>query len=95
MREPKRRSVLKTLGSTGLLLAGGVGAASAAGRDGASDDRQLTVFAPTDEAFNAVGITEDNVGDLDDEFLSDVLTYHVTPGRRYAESVLDASQLPT
>ena len=60
-----------------------------------SGDRQLTVFAPTDEAFNDAGITEENVGDLDEEFLVDVLTYHVTPGRRYSESVVNASGLPT
>jgi uncharacterized surface protein with fasciclin (FAS1) repeats len=58
-------------------------------------NRQLTVFAPTDEAFNAAGITEDNVDEVDDEFLVDVLTYHVTPGRRDAESVVGSSELPT
>lgn len=63
--------------------------------DALSGNRQLTVFAPTDEAFNAAGITVDNVGDVDDEFLVNVLTYHVTPGRRKEKSIVDASQLPT
>ena len=63
--------------------------------DTLSGNRQLTVFAPTDEAFNAAGITVDNVGDVDDEFLLNVLTYHVTPGRRDAESVTTSSELPT
>lgn len=63
--------------------------------DALSGDRQLTVFAPTDEAFNALGITADNVDQLDDEFLVDVLTYHVPPGRRYADSVVNAPTVPT
>lgn len=127
MKDRKRRSVLKTIASTGILSSALVGTASADGRDGASGDetivdiaaaadgfdvlvaavqeaglvetlsgdRQLTVFAPTDGAFNAAGITENNVGDLDEEFLLDVLTYHVSPGRRYSESVVNASELPT
>ncbi|MEF8860162.1 MAG: fasciclin domain-containing protein [Haloarculaceae archaeon] len=63
--------------------------------DALSGNRQLTVFAPTDEAFNAAGITVDNVDEVDDEFLLDVLTYHVTPGRRDAESVTTSDELPT
>ncbi len=60
-----------------------------------SGNRQLTVFAPTDEAFNAAGITEGNVGGVDEEFLLNVLTYHVTPGRRKASSVVNADSVPT
>ncbi|WP_144799836.1 fasciclin domain-containing protein [Halorubrum depositum] len=60
-----------------------------------SGNRQLTVFAPTDAAFNAANITVDNVDEVDDEFLLDVLTYHVTPGRRDAESVTTSDELPT
>lgn len=73
-----------------------VAAADAAGLVGTlSGNRQLTVFAPTDDAFNELDITADNVGDLDPEFLASVLTYHVTPGRRYADSVVAAPQVPT
>lgn len=61
--------------------------------DTLSGNRQLTVFAPTDDAFNDAGITEDNVGDLDEAFLVDVLTYHVTSGRRYASSVVNAPRI--
>ncbi len=57
--------------------------------DALRGNRQWTVFAPTDDAFNAADITADNVGDVDDEFLFNVLTYHVTPGRRYAASVVN------
>lgn len=58
-------------------------------------NRQLTVFGPTDEAFEDAGITVDNVGDVDDEFLVNVLTYHVTPGRRAARSIVSGSGVPT
>lgn len=58
-----------------------------------SGDRQLTVFAPTDAAFNGLGITTENVGNIDG--LADILTYHVTPGRRYAASVVRAPEVPT
>jgi len=63
--------------------------------DTLSGNRQLTVFAPTDEAFNDAGITADNVGDVDDEFLTNVLTYHVVPGRRKANSIVNADSVPT
>lgn len=58
-----------------------------------SGRRQLTVFAPTDAAFNELGITADTVGEIDDGFLTNVLLYHLTPGRRYASSVVEASSL--
>ena len=58
--------------------------------DTLSGNRQLTVFAPTDEAFAEAGISGDNVGDVSEEFLLDVLLYHVTAGRRYAASVVNA-----
>jgi uncharacterized surface protein with fasciclin (FAS1) repeats len=60
-----------------------------------SGNRQLTVFGPTDKAFNDAGITVDNVGDVDDEFLLNVLQYHVTSGRRYASSIVNAPQVQT
>ena len=64
--------------------------------DTLSGRRQLSVFAPTDDAFEAVlGIGPEDVGDVDDDLLLRILTYHVTPGRRYSESVVNASQIPT
>ncbi|MFC6938379.1 fasciclin domain-containing protein [Salinirubellus sp. GCM10025818] len=68
--------------------------------DALSGNRQLTVFAPTDAAFGELGVTADNVGDVDFEAavgatLTEILTYHVTPGRRKAKSVTGASELPT
>ncbi len=51
---------------------------------------QYTVFAPTDEAFgnlySALGIGA--ITDLDAELVLDVLLYHVTEGRRAANSVV-------
>ena len=78
-----------------------VAAVTEAGLVGALDgNRQLTVFAPTDAAFEALGVTEDNVGSVDFEAavgasLAEILTYHVTPGRRRAASVVRAPALPT
>jgi uncharacterized surface protein with fasciclin (FAS1) repeats len=126
-----RRDALKTIASTGVLLAGGAGTAAARNgkRKGASGDdtiveiavaaddfdtlvkavgaaglddtlsgnRQLTVFAPTDEAFGdlleALNATPEELLARDD--LADILTYHVTPGRRYAASVVNAPRVGT
>ena len=49
--------------------------------------RQYTVFAPTDEAFSQIPVPSD----LD--VLESILLYHVTPGRRYASSVVNAPKL--
>jgi uncharacterized surface protein with fasciclin (FAS1) repeats len=68
--------------------------------DALSGNRQLTVFGPTDGAFNELGVTADNVGDVDFEAefgasLTEILTYHVAPGRRDAESVTTSNRVPT
>ncbi|MCG2610217.1 fasciclin domain-containing protein [Flavobacterium sp. SM15] len=51
---------------------------------------QYTVFAPTDEAFmnlyTALGVT--SIEELPAELVRDVLLYHVTQGRRAANSVV-------
>lgn len=117
-----RRTLIRRIGAGTVLLAGGVGTATAgppsdgdtivdvavaadgfdvlvaavqeAGLVEALDgNRQLTVLAPTDAAFNAIGVTADNVGDVDG--LAEILAYHVVPGRRDAQSVVDADELPT
>jgi uncharacterized surface protein with fasciclin (FAS1) repeats len=51
---------------------------------------QYTVFAPTDEAFNALYGTlgVDGITDLPPELVLDVLLYHVAEGRRAANSVV-------
>ena len=57
--------------------------------------RQSTVFAPTDDAFAALGLTPDTVQALDVGFLTDVLVYHVLNGRRDSNEVLASTQLRT
>ena len=54
---------------------------------------QRTVFAPTDAAFAAIGLTADNISDVPVEDLTQILLYHVATGSRDAESVLGSSQL--
>jgi uncharacterized surface protein with fasciclin (FAS1) repeats len=51
-----------------------VGALSAVG--------QRTVFAPTDAAFAELGLDANNIGSLPKEALTNILLYHVAPGRR-------------
>lgn len=58
-----------------------------------SGNGQHTVFAPTDDAFAALGLNETNIGTLGQETLTDVLLYHVAHGRRYARSVVPASRI--
>lgn len=54
---------------------------------------QRTVFAPTDAAFEAAGITLDNVDDVPVATLQAVLLYHVAPGARTAEDVVGSTQI--
>jgi uncharacterized surface protein with fasciclin (FAS1) repeats len=60
---------------------------------------QHTVFAPTDDAFELLGITADNLdtllsdGTLTVEGLTGILLYHVAHGRRYAGNVLSSEQI--
>jgi uncharacterized surface protein with fasciclin (FAS1) repeats len=49
-------------------------------------DDQLTVFAPVDEGFENLGVAGADVS-------ADVLLYHVTNGRRYESSVVNAPRL--
>ncbi len=60
-----------------------------------SGDGEFTVFGPTDEAFAALDLTPENVGDLDQTFLNEVLLYHVALGRLLAVDVLAADEITT
>ena len=66
-----------------------------------SGRRQLTVFAPTDQAFrDLTGKSSEAdafaaVASLGLGSVADVLAYHVTPGRRKAEDVVPATRLRT
>jgi len=56
---------------------------------------QYTVFAPTDDAFAALGLTPDTVGTVSQSLLTDILLYHVTSGRLDASTVLTRDSLCT
>ncbi len=60
-----------------------------------SGNGQFTVFAPTDAAFAKLGLDADNIGNLDQGFLSQVLLYHVARGRRNSSAVLGSSRIRT
>jgi uncharacterized surface protein with fasciclin (FAS1) repeats len=47
----------------------------------------LTVFLPTDAAFAQLGLDPQTVCELDQETLTDILLYHVTPGLRSLHSL--------
>ncbi len=54
-----------------------------------SGSQQLTVFAPTNSAFAKLGLNAGNVcAALPKATLTNILLYHVTPGSRFASSLL-------
>ncbi len=64
-------------------------------------NRNFTVFAPTNDAFDATAETVlgagntgiDLVNALPVDMLTNVLTYHVAPGKRLSDAVLTSSQI--
>jgi uncharacterized surface protein with fasciclin (FAS1) repeats len=66
-----------------------------------SKRRQLTVFAPTDQAFlDLTGAATEadafaGVAALGLDAVAEVLAYHVAPGRRTAEDVVPATRIRT
>ncbi|MDQ3128943.1 MAG: fasciclin domain-containing protein, partial [Chloroflexota bacterium] len=60
-------------------------------------NRQFTVFAPTDAAFedlfDALGV--DGIADIDVATLTAVLLYHVAPGERFSDDVVASSRIRT
>jgi uncharacterized surface protein with fasciclin (FAS1) repeats len=66
--------------------------------DALDGDRDLTVFAPTDEAFGRLlELLDVEAADLlaDTELLTSVLLYHVVPGERFSRSVLRSRRIRT
>lgn len=74
---PPENIVQTAIGAGYNVLAAGLVAA------GLDDDLQgagpFTVFAPTDAAFNAAGITAENIGEV--AGLAEILQYHVVSGK--------------
>jgi uncharacterized surface protein with fasciclin (FAS1) repeats len=56
---------------------------------------QFTVFAPTNAAFAAAGITLEQVGSQDVAELTNILLYHVAHGRLDSSQVLGAQRIHT
>jgi transforming growth factor-beta-induced protein len=55
---------------------------------------QFTVFAPTDAAFAKLGLDQNNVGGaFSQQYLTEVLLYHVARGNRNSASVIGSSQI--
>lgn len=56
----------------------------------ANEEAELTVFAPTDDAFGALGLDEASICDaFDTETLASILLYHVVGERRPSPSVIN------
>jgi uncharacterized surface protein with fasciclin (FAS1) repeats len=75
-----------------------IAAVDRAGLVGALDgNRQFTVFAPTDAAFQdlyqALGV--DGVDEISVATLRAVLLHHVAPGERFSGDVLDSTRIRT
>lgn len=68
-----------------------------------TNDDQYTVFAPTNEAFEnffatveeATGLTAGDLLEDPNNLLTNTLLFHVTGGRRYAASVVNAPEVQT
>lgn len=63
--------------------------------DALNGNRQFTVFAPTDAAFedlfDALGV--DGISDIPVDLLTTVLLHHVAPGERFSGDVVAASRV--
>ena len=66
---------------------------NAAVLDTLSQKGQYTVFAPTDAAFSAIGITGANCAGLASAVTTPVLLYHVAHGRRTAAAVVSSTRI--
>jgi len=55
-------------------------------------DAEITVFAPTNQAFGDLGLNAGNIcSELDEETLSGILLYHVVDERRPSPSVVNGN----
>jgi uncharacterized surface protein with fasciclin (FAS1) repeats len=58
-----------------------------------TDMSQNTLFAPTDDAFAALDVTAETVGEVDPNLVTAVLLYHVAEGRLMAADVLASAEI--
>jgi transforming growth factor-beta-induced protein len=71
-----------------LTLLAAIGAAKATVRD-TLGKRSYTLFAPTDDAFAALGYDADTVKKIDQGVLTDILLYHLASGRIVGKDLTD------
>lgn len=93
---PSTKNIVQTAdeaGSFGTLIA----AAKAAGLAGVlQGEGPFTVFAPTDEAFEALGSTVNELLKPENKHkLAEILKYHVVPGRVFANQAVAAGSVET
>jgi uncharacterized surface protein with fasciclin (FAS1) repeats len=61
-----------------------------------SGNGQFTVFAPTNEAFEALGLDAENISkEFSQEALTEILLFHVAEGRRDASEVTGSEKIQT
>jgi uncharacterized surface protein with fasciclin (FAS1) repeats len=59
-----------------------------------NEDRNFTVFAPTDAAFAKLGLNAGNVcASFDEDTLQNILEYHISRGTKLAEDILSRNKL--
>jgi len=58
-------------------------------------EANVTVFAPTDDAFEQIGITPDNVDQLSQEDLTNILLYHVSEYGEMYQGIVQQDNIET
>lgn len=93
----EQRTILETAASAGTFKTLGTALQSAGLGDALNGDGPFTVFAPTDEAFEALGAgrVKTLLRPENRERLADILKFHVTPGRVSAADLIAKGQAPT
>lgn len=56
-------------------------------------NRQFTVFAPIDVAFGDLGYDSESIREVPVDALTDILLYHVSPGRRLSGDILSSDNV--
>ena len=61
--------------------------------DTLNGNRQFTVFAPIDAAFAELDLDKDSIKNVPVDTLTEILLYHVSPGRRFSEDILESERV--